>query len=354
MIYYVIYFVLSFFALINVYSRNKIIIIFNAVLAACILILFAGLRFNVGFDYYNYELYYNAVVNSNKIFVEPLVKAFIYLCDYLNTGYVGFLFIMALVSISIKFKFVIAYSAIPLLSILLYYSRIFIISDFGQIRQGLALGLILFTYKPIIERRFKQFLLIVICSCLIHSAAIIFLPIYFVVEKEIQPRYMFLIMLTAIPVATINLKSVIIQMFSTLLPGGLVDKLMFYSENEQFIGLTFSMFLRGVIVLLCITVYWRNIKDNKQWLVIFNIYYWGYIFYLIFNSIPQLGGRGSLYFQQFEILLLPIIIICTKNAICQLLIVLFFIFYSFWGLSSTINFQDQFIPYRNLFENDSN
>ncbi len=350
MIYYFFVSTFSFLALVNVYLRNRVVLSVILIFLAILLILFAGLRVNVGFDYDNYERLFSGTISGMEFFVEPLIMALIYIFDYLNIGYTGFLFFMAFLSITIKFKFINTYSVIPLLSILLYFSRIFVISDFGQIRQGLALGLILFTYKPIIEREFKKFLLIVFCSSLIHAAAIIFLPIYFIAKKKIRPRSMFLIILVAFALATINLEALVIKLFSSILPGGLVSKLLFYSENETFIGLTFSMFLRGAIVLLCMTVYWNKIKNNNEWLVVFNIYYWGYIFYLIFNSLPQLGGRGSLYFQQFEILLFPLLINITVNKIHRIIFVLFFIFYSVWGLKSTLDSQDIFMPYQYLFQ----
>jgi hypothetical protein len=350
MIYYFLIFVLSLLVIANVYLKNRLIILAILIFISISLILFAGLRLNVGFDYENYESMFSGVISGVDFFVEPLFLSFIYLFDYLNLGYTVFLFFIAFLSITIKVKFINIYSLIPVLSILLYFSRIFVISDFGQIRQGLALGFILFTYRPIIERKFKKFLLIVFCSSLIHAAAILFLPIYFAVDKKIERKSMFLIILIAFILATINLEAVLIQLFSSFLPAGLISKLLFYADNEEFIGLTFSMFLRGSIVLLCMTVYWNKIIDNKEWLVIFNIYYWGYIFYLIFNSLPQLGGRGSLYFQQFEILLFPLLVSITVNKIHQVIFVLFFIFYSVWGLKSTLDSQDVFIPYQYIFQ----
>jgi hypothetical protein len=354
MSYYLLYSFFSVLAFFNTYIKNKFVVRTLVIIVSVLLIVFAGIRFNVGFDYANYQLYYNEVVNDREIFVEPIIRGFIHVSEFTTIGFIGFIIVMALVSVSIKSKFILQYSAIPLLSIVLYYTRIYIISDFGQVRQGLALGIILFSYKYILNRDLKKFLLIVVMAMLIHAAAFLFLPIYFIGLKRIRPAFLFIIMIITIPLAAVDLKSIMISVFGKLLPGGLSDKLMFYSLNETFIGLTFSIFLRGGIVILCLTVYWKKISENRNSLLIFNIYFWGYIFYLLFNSLPQIGGRGSLYFQQFELLLFPLMLTLTRNKVMQFFLLLFFLFYCYWGLNTTLTSQDAFIPYQNIIQDDSN
>ena len=354
MIYYLIFIILSVFAITNVYFDKKAFVKPAIVFLAIALVLFAGLWYKVGFDYRNYFYLYLLVVDGKDVFVEPIVKGLILLSDFIRIDFNGFIFLMALLAVSIKVKFISRYAAIPIFSLLLYYSRIFIISDFGQIRQGLALSLILISYRYILDRRFWRFLLLVLTATFIHAAAVLFLPVYFIALKKGRPVLLVLLVLLAIPLAAIDLKSIIIGLFANLLPPSISSKLLFYSMTEQFLGLTFSIFLRGGIIMLCLSVFWKKIEENKNYLLIFNIYYIGYIFYLVLNSLPQLGGRGSLYFQQFELLLFPILLTLIKNRLLQLLMLLFFVFYAYWGLNTTITSQDAFIPYKHIFEDDFN
>lgn len=345
MIYYLIFCFLAIGAIFDVLTFNKAVSWFFVITSSLILILFAGLRYEVGFDFNNYLILYTDVVNGGFAFIEPIVAALMKFSDATGIGYAGFILLMAFLSIPIKTHFILKYSTIPVLSVLLFYSRLFIISDFGQIRQGLALGIILLSYPNLHRQELSKFSLKIVLAMLIHFTAFIFFPIYFIARKRINPKVQVAVLFIGFIIASVDLKLILISLFSKILPGGIAEKLLFYSETEDFLGLTFSIFLRGGIVLICLIYYRQKILENKHYEYVYNIYFWGFIFYLVFNSLPQLGGRGAFYFQQFEILLFPILILVSKSKIVRVAWLLFFIFYCFWGLSTVLNSQDAFFPY---------
>ncbi|MBA5794007.1 EpsG family protein [Flavobacterium sp. xlx-214] len=343
--YYIIFVFLVFFLLLDLFFLEKKKVLLGSVISFFILTLFAGLRIHVGYDYDNYYEMFSLIKMGEDIFVEPLFYYFIKFIQLLKLDYLSFIFLIAFLSIGLKYKFLIKYSVFPSLSILVYYSRIYLNTDFGQIRQGLALGIVLFSYPYILNRKFYKYTLIVLLAALIHAAAGLFFPIYFLANKKIKKKVILTTIFVALLIATVDLKDLLLQIFETILPAGLAFKLFYYSSTEESLGITFSVILRLLIILFTIAFYWKTIEEDEKFRVVFNIYYIGYLFYLIFNSLPQLGGRGSIYFQQFELLLLPFLYVYNKNKAVKPLFIAFLIFYSIWGVITILKSVSYQTPY---------
>lgn len=328
-----------FFSLIS--KKNNLAVI----VSLFIMILFAGLRIHVGYDYDNYAEMFKLVKLDEEIFVEPIFLYLIKFIQFFELNYFFFIFIIAFISILIKFKFLIKYSVFPILSVLIYYARIYLNADFGQIRQGLALGIVLFSYPYIVSQKFYKYTTLIVLASLIHAAAILFFPVYFFANKKFSKKIIIGSISLSILISFIDLKNVLFETFNMILPGGLAFKLFYYSTTEESLGITFSVILRLLIILYAIIFYWKVLDENQDMRVVFNIYYFGYLFYLVFNSFPQLGGRGSVYFQQFELLLLPFLFVYGKNKLINLFFLFFLIFYSFWGVETILNSVSYKTPY---------
>ena len=346
MIYYLIY----FFNILFVFLDNKIDkkIIFY-LLSLCFF-LFAGLRFETGFDYDNYRVLYNDYIFYRENWtLEPFIKVLFLFTDYYFFNFYGFIFIIAFLSLIIKFRFFEKYSYLPLLSILLYYSRIFLIFDFGQIRQGMALGIVLWASTYINHRKFKYFIFLLCIATLFHVSSLVFFPMFFITNKLYSNKiYLFLLLLST-TMLFVDVKEIIINM--SFLPNFIESKLFFYTEVEagDQIGINFSSLFR--LSLISIILYHKkNFLNNSYEIIVFNIYYFGILFFFFFQSLPQLGGRGSMYFQQFELILIPIIFFKLKNLYLKYLFLFIIFLYCFWGIYSTINFQKElFNPYKIIF-----
>lgn len=347
--YIVIFILIAFLAFVTTYFKKRITNNILLFIISVILILFAGTRFEVGYDYFNYEYIYNNIKLGINSFIEPFFILVNKISHYIGIEYTGLVFAMAFASISLKTKFISNFSVIPLLSLLLYYSRIFLIYDFGQIRQGLALGIVLFSLPYILNKDIKRFLFIILLASLFHFSAAFFTPIYFINNIKLKRSGILYILLLSCVIAFMDLKPLIINLGSFFLPGGVIEKLLFYSVTEDKLGLTFGILLRVGIIIICITLFWKKIKENNLLKTIFNIYLWGTFFYLCLNSFPQIGNRGSMYFQQFEIVLFPhLILYLSKNRLLQFLFLLFIIFYCYWGFYTALNSLDVFIPYNSI------
>ena len=351
MIYFVIFFINSLLSIITQFFNNRKLTFLFACILLVVLIIFGGLRYDTGYDYFNYEYLYNSYILYNSApSLELGFKGLMRLTDFINPNFRFFLFIITVIIVGFKGKFILKYSYIPIFSILIYYSRIYLNSDFGQVRQGFAMIFVLYSLVPVMERNLKKFLLLIFLGILFHVSSIFFFPVYFFVSKSYSVKKLLIILGSSFIFLVVNFKD-ILSRFVNDFPSFISSKILNYSisEADLEIGITFSLVFRILILFLVFGLLYNKIRTNKYELTVFNIYYLGVVFYIIFNSFPQLSGRGSLYFLQFEILLFPIILKNVNNIFIKTAFFLIIMFYCYWGIQSIIDSQpESFIPYKNL------
>ena len=77
-------------------------------------------------------------------------------------------------------------SQLCFLSIVIYIANTFLVQELIQIRAGIAAGILLFCIKPILERRWKKFILLVITAFFFHSSALAVLPLWFLKPNRLN------------------------------------------------------------------------------------------------------------------------------------------------------------------------
>jgi|GEM_PF-2251747 len=356
MIYYIVLFFLLSYSVIEVFTsergKKRVVQTVLFVFISVFLVLFSGTRFEVGYDYYNYLGIYEDLVKQRLIFnfqVEPLFALWILIISGLFSSFPLFLFVIALVAVSFKLALIWNKSLLPFLSIALYFSRYFLIYDMGQIRQGLALLIVLKGIQFIQVRAVYYFVLCIFFAAMFHVSALIFLPAYYVVNKNFGHRYVLLALVLSAGIALIDLKIVALNIIS-FLPTFVYLKVDYYLSTETSVGITFAMGFRILLVLLFCVFRDKLRRRFPQTLIYFNIYIIGVILYLLFNSIPQFAGRLSVYYQIMEIFIIPVLIIVNRHLSVRAGLFVLVCIYCFWGVFSTIHsVNDAFIPYRSIF-----
>jgi len=159
------------------------------------LTIFIGLRFWIGADYGNYfRAYYdfgrdlsgsdilNLVVEKKKeIHLEWLYLFFANTTYEAGFSFYIFTFFLAIVSITIKYKVFSDNAVYPAFAMLLFMYPTLLVSDGGQMRQGMAMGILLFSFKYIKERKLLMFLFTIYIAAGFHTSATVFIIAYWVV-----------------------------------------------------------------------------------------------------------------------------------------------------------------------------
>ena len=149
-------------------------------LSAAILLFFGALRYHVGFDYDVYNALYQVFgKNLNVGRFEPGYAVYIYICkNWFHFSYPYFLFLFVGSSILIKASFFYKYFRYPIFLLMLYFPAIFLYADFGQIRQGMAVGIFLWCIPAIKDRKLLRYIIIWLLAVAFHYSAFIFFPCY--------------------------------------------------------------------------------------------------------------------------------------------------------------------------------
>lgn len=182
------------------------------------LLVFVGLRFNTGADWNNYKLAFESI--SEGIKSTGWESGFIVLMKvifYLFGNYYVLQFLVTSLLLYSLNKFYTNNTNYPILSMTLFVLIFFTSILMAQLRQSIAMSVILIGAKYVFERNFLKYLIIVVLACLFHVSAIVALPIYFL-NRKISTTISVLLILTVqvfyfFPSVILNMVETIVVIF---------------------------------------------------------------------------------------------------------------------------------------------
>lgn len=307
------------------------------------LFLIVGYR-DCGFDMDNY-MYYFRVLNSglwkSNAEILGVENGYAYL-NYVAYSYRQLLLLMAFFTIGLYSYFIYKYSPLPFFSIFLLLATFIYPFAMGQYRQALAISIVLLAslYR---EKRFL-FIGLIVLAVLFHVSSILAVLLLFVPAK-ICSRKSYVIFLLLAFFSNLFLGSIFFQYIDSL-PEFVATKLIVYIETEK--GISYGLNLAMLLRLITFSLFWCNRNAISQFsygTYFFNIYFLSLLIYLGFGFLPQLGGRGSIYFYFFELILAGMVI--AKESKYKLQFAFFFFSISIYRqLSFFAEWRDVFIPYK--------
>lgn len=157
-----------------------------------ILIFVSAFRYKMGTDYGNYMRAYPRYCKEwfsyVKEFEEPGIGILIKLASFIYDDYLSMFVICALVTVTLYMNTIKKCSQSFLYSVLIF---IFIGSwhgSFNAMRQYLAAGILFAGHRYLYDRKLIRYLIVVFLATAFHKTAIIMLPIYFIVGRELNTR----------------------------------------------------------------------------------------------------------------------------------------------------------------------
>lgn len=319
---------------------------FIFILLAFLFFLLIGFRF-CGYDYLSYLDIYESVKDGKEVpSIEP---GFIALFNF-SPSFRILLILVALFTMLVHSFFIYKTSDLPIFSLFLLSSTLLLPTFMGQIRQGLAIGFVALAFFYYNKKKYYLYLLFIAVATCFHYSALISL-LFLVVPRNVRSfKYYFITILISI-FSYQFFQPILFKIVDSIPNLVVVEKLLFYSDNDDVkLGFNTAILIRIFVVSLC--YYYRaNIKSIFFPLML-NIYHLSIIIYLIIGPIiPQLGGRGALYFSYFDIILIPFVI---KAASGFNQYVLFFLFFLLTLLRIFQFFHDDFnyelyVPYLKFY-----
>ncbi len=359
---YIIFFILSFFVLIEIaQNRKKVKNQYDRFIYSSFVLLFfvlSACRWENGTDWDSYFRIWLSYPEITAIGVmEPaymLLSSFNY---WLVDHYSFHIFIMAIICIIpvsiINYK----YSPYPIFSLFIWYVCNF--AHVFNVRQTIAISLIFCAIPYLLNRNKRAFITTVIIATLFHKTAFIALPIYWIWNMNIKKSKAIIILIICSILSLLLSKAFSKLLF--ILGGGLFEEqLNFYlgENSDSTFGQQYSpiqVLIRGLInrsFILIIGFYLLNRLRNKSSFIngIINIYFFGTILFIMFTPLSMALSRFANYYDIFQIILIPCLFLYKMKKELRLGIFVFlslYLCYRFRGV--VFNYEDLYIPYKFFF-----
>ena len=173
---------------------------------------------------------------------------------------------------------------------------------FTYLRQVIGCTVIWLSFKYIINRDWKRFLLVWFIAYSFHNSALIFLPMYFMPMKKFSRQQVLIVMAAAL---AIGLTSIPQTLFATY---GELEEQRLNSENYAYnAGFRWAYLLEAGFFLYVILRNYRNVANEKKDIVMLNTALIFCAILLVFIKSEN-GGRMGWYFM--------IGVLCALSNIC--------------------------------------
>lgn len=193
------------FLLIGTIDRDKYASQIPTIGLGALLILFSGLRFNVGRDYDIYQEVFDNVFSHHANHMEFFWQTYKNVLRFLHLDFSIWTLGVAAIFIPItlwgykkqSYRF-----ALTLLTFVLVWKLYF--ESFNMVRQCMAQAICLFTIPLFREKRYRDTLIVLLLAYLTHSSAlvmVVFVPLFFVRYNRIFIGTLFALSLTLLPIA---------------------------------------------------------------------------------------------------------------------------------------------------------
>lgn len=288
-LYIYLYFIIILLCVFSKYSGKM-----TSYIAIFLLILFSGLRYDAGIDYFNY---YNMTLGGVDIsYIEPLNRKLLEIAIEYNSPYLYFMIssIVYIGCISYGLK---KTNTLTGLAVFIFTTFLLsYISSFGFIREYMAIGIVFLSWIYFYYRRYVVSLILGAIAVQVHTSAIIFISI-FLLGFLLRRKYHLLLVLLII-----FLSYFCIDIFKPILMQlPVLDK--YDSYFSKGFGVYGQKVFLGLITVFIISSLFSKLIRNKSTLLTYsqNICALGLSIYSLFLSYGEHLARISFYCFPFFI-----------------------------------------------------
>lgn len=266
--------------------------------------------------------YYSSTTNER---IEPLSTLLFNISKSIFSHYTGMFFLFALTSITIRLYSIVKLAPFLWTSIAIYLYQIFILHDLIQIRAAIASAIILYSIKPLYERKIWIYFLLTLIATLFHYSAIIMVPLWFINPYKIRRALFYCI----IPICyCCALLGFTLSHLVQYIPIGFIQngfaayELTMSVQGTEINILSWPQIVRCTIFIYLLASYKRIQRHYQYTIALLKIYAIGLCSYIILSDIPTFANRISELLFVYEILCFPLIAYTVKPKRIGILIAL--------------------------------
>lgn len=325
----------------KVKGNGKNIIIFLIFLSLSII---SGIRYNVGADYLSYQTFFNYIGEFSNSDYEIGYYLLNYILKFLFNNSVS-VFLVTSMIINYFICKMIKDNDNHILSYFIYICGTLFFFGLNGIRQTIAMSLFYYSLKFIKTKDFKKYLICNLIGILFHISSIIFIPLYFVLDKPIKNKKKIIILIIAF-----LLSNSIVKILSNVL---LNSRYSFYIlKSEYYIKSTLNISsIINFLILILYSIF--TDKNDKNNCIFENIHLIAAIISILMPYLP-LANRLFMSFRYIEFLSVPNLLknLSLKNkkigAFIKFMVYVLYFYYFIHGVYMENG--NKVLPYKTIFD----
>lgn len=338
LIYYLIWSVVSLCAIIEVSINQRIEPICRKITGLGIWIIWSLLiglvcfKGAVGTDYYSYQYMFEDPPSIKDGYVEPFFLLWMKFVSILTSSFFIFWLITGFLNVSLKFYVIRYLSPFVAVSVLIYLVGLFFERDFDGIRQGISIGLSYWACVLYLQEKKKyKYIGVIICAILFHYTSFLFLFIPVLIRIRLTEKWMYILL--GIGLLCVLLRVDLLELIFT--PVGydnfLYNKLYSYLQSENYsksVGLNIGLIFRIIILISFFKLKPLIHISEKRYNLLLNGFFLAILISLLFNNVDILSHRLAYGFREFQIFIIPYLILAFKGQRNRLLVTAIICLYS--------------------------
>lgn len=292
--------------------------------AYSILLLLSIFRYDIGNDYqtytelirymaYQFQFYSHVPISDETR--EPLIYILTYIFKGSTYPYLWVLGIHFIISLGFLYK-VFEENDSHLVGIMIFFISGMLFIYWDQVRQAVAISIIIYAIKYIKGNKFIKYLLLVLLAATAHYSALFLLPFYFV--SKIRPRkiiYIVIIIALALSNAASNYFVYLFENVITLVPWWETKETSFSYVQILSLGYKFRIFFYSLVWSAIIFF----LPDKQK--VLINFLFVGAVIFIMASGALNVM-RISFYFIFTMVLSIPIVLKIEKARTIMIVMVL--------------------------------
>lgn len=312
----------------------------------------SAVRYGIGTDYNLYRNIYefldvnDSILNSMKIFdVEP--------------GWIIFNILVKKIYYDAQHVFIISSLIyIVCVYIVIYYYRrriniglsIFIfmciayVPSFNTVRQYVAIGIIMLSYRYIENKRLFTTLLIIALATCFHYTSLFWLPVYFYITSSSKAYKKKKIILFGVLIFILFNYNTMLSLIVSVSPS--FAKYSRYT-SDKIAGVNLAKILFQIPIVFIIIYYRKLFKNLGDFMYKFMDLYYVSVFLSFLSNMTSYAVRIAYYFEITQVIFIPYIIKSINNKFDKFIIVSFLIIYylCYWYVYFAYLGHNEVIPY---------
>lgn len=202
------------------------------------------------------------------------------------------------------------YSIYPLFGVAIYLARFFTGRNMMQIRACIAIAIIIYFTFLIKDKKWWKYLLVIAVSYTMHHSSLIALPLLFLRNFIIKPKYIYLGIILSLMISQFFGEPIRNWMQASDFANEMASSYIQENSEKAFANnLTNPVIWYQIFILFAFTFYEKRLMPLSEYYYIFrNGYFYSTCILIILCQFAVLAARSSTIFATFEIAMVPLLL----------------------------------------------